>query len=358
LALAYHKQWQWYRTFLNHSNHAPGIPLDVVSFHFYASCDNRTNPNSYLQFFPQADDFIDEVDTIIAIRNELSPETRLDSDEMGVILPDDNNPNAPQFPRIYWNAAAALYAYLFGNLALKGVDVLGESQLVGYPQLGRLEHQFPSVALLNWTTGAGTARYWVLKLLIDNFGPGDILVDTHVAPTNPFCGEAVELSSVVLRCTSSVISAIDFASYGTPTGTCGSYALGKCHAANSSSIVSSLCVGKRECRIADTTEVFGDPCFGTHKWMFIQARCASGGGFASWGRRDYYAQAFVNKAGVRRVLLVNKVNSQIDITVPNANRGTAWFVDEQTGDGAPRKESLMSDSVRLTSWGVAVIVMP
>jgi hypothetical protein len=39
----------------------------------------------------------------------------------------------------------------------------------GYPYLPnlQLEPQFPSVALLNWTTGIGTARYWTSKLLID-----------------------------------------------------------------------------------------------------------------------------------------------------------------------------------------------
>jgi hypothetical protein len=41
--------------------------------------------------------------------------------------------------------------------------------LIGYPELPdlQLEPQFPSVALLNWTTGEGTAKYWVTKLLIE-----------------------------------------------------------------------------------------------------------------------------------------------------------------------------------------------
>jgi hypothetical protein len=47
--------------------------------------------------------------------------------------------------------------------------------------------------MLNWTTGAGTARYWTLKLLIDHFGPDDVIVDTHPAPTNPFCAEVLLL---------------------------------------------------------------------------------------------------------------------------------------------------------------------
>jgi hypothetical protein len=41
--------------------------------------------------------------------------------------------------------------------------------LIGYPELSdlQLQPQFPSVALLNWTTGEGTAKYWTSKLLIE-----------------------------------------------------------------------------------------------------------------------------------------------------------------------------------------------
>jgi hypothetical protein len=97
----------------------------MISFHFYASCSSRTDVNSYHNFFSDADNFIDEIDQVIAIRDELSPSTQLNVDETGVILPDDNNPSAAQFKPIYWNAAAAMYAYLFGNLAVKGIDILG-----------------------------------------------------------------------------------------------------------------------------------------------------------------------------------------------------------------------------------------
>jgi hypothetical protein len=58
----------------------------------------------------------------------------------------------------------------------------GESQLVGYPSINitrpppvgvwTAPPQYPSVALLNWTDGSGTARYWALKLLVDSFSPG------------------------------------------------------------------------------------------------------------------------------------------------------------------------------------------
>jgi hypothetical protein len=36
------------------------------------------------------------------------------------------------------------------------------------------------VSLVDWVSGQPNARYWVLKLLHDNFGPGDKIVDTHM----------------------------------------------------------------------------------------------------------------------------------------------------------------------------------
>ncbi len=53
-----------------------------------------------------------------------------------------------------------------------GIDVAGESQLVGYPT------RYPSVSMMNYKTGDPNARFWVLKLLKDHFGPGDKLVET------------------------------------------------------------------------------------------------------------------------------------------------------------------------------------
>ena len=61
-----------------------------------------------------------QVKKVQAIRDDLSPETKLDLDELGVILPNDNSPSAPMFPLIYWNAAGAMYAYLFGKLSVLG----------------------------------------------------------------------------------------------------------------------------------------------------------------------------------------------------------------------------------------------
>jgi len=61
------------------------------------------------------------------------------------------------------------------ELSKLGIENIGESQLVGYPT------QYPSVSMVNWETGRPNARFRVLELLKDNFGPGDRLVSTEVA---------------------------------------------------------------------------------------------------------------------------------------------------------------------------------
>jgi hypothetical protein len=57
-----------------------------------------------------------------------------------------------------------------------------------------------------------------------------------------------------------VISKVDFASYGTATGACGDMKQGTCHATNSSDIVERACIGRQECSIPVTDDLFGDPC--------------------------------------------------------------------------------------------------
>lgn len=168
------RQPRIFEYFLNPQNHKPGTPLDMISYHFYASPSPELAPETHPYiFFEQADKFLDIVRYIESIRQRLSPQTQTDIDEIGAILPYDTAENLVKpIPNSYWNLCAALYAYLYGQLAQFDIEVAGESQLVGYPT------QFPSVSMVDWNTGQPNARYWVLKLLRDNFGPGDNLVAT------------------------------------------------------------------------------------------------------------------------------------------------------------------------------------
>lgn len=244
---------EMFEYFLNPQNHKPGIPLDFISYHFYASPTPGQSPEvQQYTFFAQADGFIDTVRYIEEIRKRLSPATRTDVDEIGSIAANDNNPNetpeqvAKRIPDSYWNLSGATYAYVFGKLAELGIDVAGESQLVGYPS------QFPSVTMLNWTSGAPNARFRVLQLLKENFGPGDKLVNAS-------------------------------------TGTSAVYALG-----------------------------------------------------------------FVVPGGVHKLLLINKRNRDVQVSLPDRAKSVE-FVDVRTKGAPPKRQSINGSDIELRGFAVAVV---
>lgn len=179
---------EYFEYFLDPANHRDGIPLDWISYHFYAAPSVAEGIDEWQHtMFAQADGFLATVRYVESIRKRLSPSTRTMINETGAILGDDHltvmgadmGPD-PQIPDAYWNLAGALYASLFVELTRMGIDVVGESQLVGYPG------QFPSVSMVDWETGAPNARFQVLKLLRDHIGPGDELIeDPLVAAAGP-----------------------------------------------------------------------------------------------------------------------------------------------------------------------------
>ncbi|HEY4110384.1 glycosyl hydrolase family 39 [Puia sp.] len=178
ISVAYETNPEWFEYFLNPANHQPGIPLDAISYHFYGrpTIDNLPLENYQYSFFDQANGFLDRVRYIESIRKRLSPKTMTQINEIGTILLDHDY--KPAIPQAYWNLAGAMYAYLYLELTKIGIDVAGESQLVGYPT------QFPDVSMMNWKNGKPNARYWVLKLLHDNLGPGDRLQSTEGSSQN------------------------------------------------------------------------------------------------------------------------------------------------------------------------------
>ena len=124
---------------------------------------------------------------IESIRKRLSPETKTMVNEIGAISADDLTQGEPghvtqPIPNSYWSLTGAMYAYIFGEFTKMGIDVAGESQLVGYPT------QFPSVSEVDWKDGSPNPRLRVLQLLHDNFGPGDKVVDIDptIFTANPF----------------------------------------------------------------------------------------------------------------------------------------------------------------------------
>ncbi|MCO5234708.1 MAG: glycosyl hydrolase family 39 [Chitinophagaceae bacterium] len=172
LSLAMTSNPQYFEYFLNSGNHRFGIKPEGISYHHYStpSWGDQDIAGYQYTFFEKADAFLDRVRYIENIRKRLAPHTFTTINEIGVILrpPTQIKP----IEKDYWNVASTLYAYIFLELTKLGIDVAGESQLVGYPT------QFPDVSMMNWETGNPNARYWVLSLLKNNFAPGDKLVQT------------------------------------------------------------------------------------------------------------------------------------------------------------------------------------
>jgi hypothetical protein len=177
LALASEENPKWFEYFLDPAHHQPGTPLDYVSYHFYATPREGEDLKTWqYTFWDQAETFLRTVRYAEAIRKRLSPATKVDLDELGAILPEDGKDNntpgytAPAPPAKYWNLAGAMYAYLYIETAKLGIDIVGESQLVGY------HTQYPSVTMIDNANARPNARFRVLELLKENFGPGDQLV--------------------------------------------------------------------------------------------------------------------------------------------------------------------------------------
>ncbi len=91
------------------------------------------------------------------------------------------------------------------------------------------------------------------------------------------CGTAVENQNAVLTAPAgTLITAIDFASYGTPNGSCGAYSIGFCHASGSIAVVSPYLIGNNSGSVPASNGIFGDPCGGTVKRLYIQAKYTGG----------------------------------------------------------------------------------
>ncbi|KAG6704975.1 hypothetical protein I3842_07G158600 [Carya illinoinensis] len=84
-------------------------------------------------------------------------------------------------------------------------------------------------------------------------------------------------AKVHLQCaTGQSISTIKFASFGTPSGTCGSFQKGTCHAPNSLEVLEKKCIGQESCMVTMSDTKFGaDPCPNVLKRLSVEANCSS-----------------------------------------------------------------------------------
>jgi len=94
-------------------------------------------------------------------------------------------------------------------------------------------------------------------------------------------GKSVPQLTLACPAGKGTFTAVKFASFGRPTGTCGGFAVSpSCNAANTSAWVAALCVGKARCTLPPVTTIrdthsplvqaLGDPCYGTAKWLYVE----------------------------------------------------------------------------------------
>ena len=172
MAVAYEKP-EWFEYFLNPANHKAGIPLEMISYHCYASANSGQKFDDYeYAVFDKAENFINTVRYVENIRKRLSPNTKTDVNELGTFVSEEMRKQP--IPPAYWNLSASVYAYFFIELTKAGIDIIGESQLVGFPT------QFPDVSMINYINNKPNARFWVLKLIKDNIKSGSKVVKTNI----------------------------------------------------------------------------------------------------------------------------------------------------------------------------------
>lgn len=163
---------RFFAYFFDPAHHQPGIPIDMLSYHLFLIPDSD-EPAAVMPytFFHEADGYLLSADYIETLRRQFIPDAKTDVDDIATMLPDPLAPKLAQpIPASYWSLSGGVFAYLYGKLALLGVNGVGASELIDSPGI------VAASTLVNWETGRPNARYWVLKLLRENFGPGDRLV--------------------------------------------------------------------------------------------------------------------------------------------------------------------------------------
>ncbi|KAF2287107.1 hypothetical protein GH714_038216 [Hevea brasiliensis] len=95
-------------------------------------------------------------------------------------------------------------------------------------------------------------------ILFEEFGGNPARVNFQTITVGSVSGSGIEGDTIELSCQGQTISAIEFASFGDPQGTTGSFVRGTCEGSKDAlSIIQKACVGKETCKIEVSKDVFG-----------------------------------------------------------------------------------------------------
>ncbi len=100
-----------------------------------------------------------------------------------------------------------------------------------------------------------------------------------IGVTSQQCGQGQEGAMLSVACeVGRTITSVDFASFGNPTGVCGTYKAGTCVGASALQAVKAACLKKSTCSITIGSSLLGDGCPGQAKVLDIQVTCMGSGG--------------------------------------------------------------------------------
>lgn len=118
----------------------------------------------------------------------------------------------------------------------------------------------------------------ILFILIASLGSGDSRALSQDLPINENSNvgflwiEIYENQEIFVELPNAFeVGSVHFASYGTPNGTAGTYSIGECHSDASLSIVEQTIVGQTSFYIGANNSLFGDPCPGIYKRLYVAA---------------------------------------------------------------------------------------
>ena len=156
-----------------------------------------------------------------------------------------------------------------------------------FSSVGAFLYDLAGIRLAPGSSGWTTAWLWPVVTDHPSLGyasgsydsiAGRFAVSWDATGATPCLADVPENVNVTLACAGAgnTITAITFASFGTPSGSCAAgFTKGSCDAANTTSAIAGLCVGKQSCVVPSDTGFFGDPCFNTVKKLDVLYTCAA-----------------------------------------------------------------------------------
>ncbi|MBK5213419.1 MAG: HYR domain-containing protein, partial [Flavobacteriaceae bacterium] len=137
-----------------------------------------------------------------------------------------------------------------------------------------------------------------------------------------------------------VVTSVDFASYGTPNGSNGTYTIGSCHASNSQTIVEGYALGNNSFSIPATNAVFGDPCGGTVKRLYVTVSSSVESASLSYNCSD-----------------IGNNNVTLLVTDANGNTSTCTTIVTVEDNVAPVANCAAPFTIQLDANGMASITL-